>query len=381
VVKSAVHEPHLVINATEVGRRRGGNESYIAGLVEGLAALGPPLRVSLLTCTWNGAPDLDSAFRQVNLGPYRRLAFFLWQQTVALSRLGAGWYLSTFFLPPLLPCRGAVLVHDLSFRAHPAYFPPAIALYMRLLTGLAIRQAERVIALSRFTAGELARFHPSAAAKTVVVYPGVERIYHPQPGADDERIARAYGLVPGYVLAIGNIHPRKNLGRLLDGYLRLRQRKPDAPAMAWVGLERWRSEQLVARAGDAGVVVTGFVAREDLPALYRQAAMLVYLSLYEGFGLPPLEAMACGTPVLASNTTSLPEAVGDAGLTVDPTDVEGIAAAMARLLEDASLRQRLRQAGLERASAFTWQRTAQHLLSALEFAPGSALKRALRTGS
>jgi len=380
VVKSAVHEPHLVINATEVGRRRGGNESYIAGLVEGLTALGPPLRVSLLTCAWDGAPDLDSAFRQVNLGPYRRLAFFLWQQTIALRRLGADWYLSTFFLPPILPCRGAVLVHDLSFRAHPAYFPPAIALYMRLLTGLAIRQAERVIALSGFTAGEVARFYPAAVAKTVVVHPGVERIYRPRPGADDERIARAYGLVPGYVLAIGNIHPRKNLGRLLDGYLRLRQRKPDAPPMAWVGLERWRSERLVARAGDAGVVMTGFVAREDLPALYRQAAMLVYPSLYEGFGLPPLEAMACGTPVLASNTTSLPEAVGDAGLTVDPTDVEGMAEAMARLLEDASLRRRLRQAGLERASAFTWQRTAQRLLSALECAPGSALKRALRMG-
>ena len=139
--------------------------------------------------------------------------------------------------------------------------------------------------------------------------------------------------------------------------------------MAWVGLERWDSARLVERARSAGVTMAGFVAQEDLPALYRQAGMLVYLSLYEGFGLPPLEAMACGTPVVASDTTSLPEAVGEAGLKVDPTAVEEIAAAMAHLLEDAPLRQRLRQAGIERARAFTWRCTAQRLLALLESAP------------
>jgi glycosyltransferase involved in cell wall biosynthesis len=363
MVKRSGSGLHLAINATEVGRRRGGNESYIAGLVEGLAALDPPVRVSLLTCDGGRAQALGPAFRQVDLGPYRRLPFFLWQQSTALRRLGADWYISTFFLPPLLPCRGAVLVHDLSFRAHAEYFPPAIALYMRLLTGLAIRQAARVVALSRFTADELARFYPACTGKTAVVYPGVGQAFSPVPGPDDERVVRAYGLAPGYILAMGNIHPRKNLARLLDAYLRLRQEKPETPAMAWVGLERWDSAQLVARARAAGVGMIGFVAQEDLPALYRQAAMLVYPSLYEGFGLPPLEAMACGTPVVASSTTSLPEAVGDAGLTVDPADVEGLAATMARLLEDAPLWSRLQQAGLDRVRAFTWKGTAQHLLT------------------
>jgi glycosyltransferase involved in cell wall biosynthesis len=136
--------------------------------------------------------------------------------------------------------------------------------------------------------------------------------------------------------------------------------------MVWGGLQRWESGELVERARSAGVVLPGFIAQEDLPALYRQAGMLVYPSLYEGFGLPPLEAMACGTPVVASNTSSLPEAVGEAALTVDPTHAEEIAAAMARLLDEPSLRQGLRQAGIERAREFTWRRTAQRLLAALK---------------
>ncbi len=356
---------HLVINATEVGRRRGGNESYIAGLVEGLAALNPAIRVSLLTCDWGRSLNLPPAFQQVNLGPYRRLSFFLWQQTIALRRLKADWYLSTFFLPTITPCREAVLVHDLSFRAHPEYFPTTIAFYMRLLTALATRRAKRVVVLSEFTRRELARFHPAAIGKAVVVYPGVNRMFCPEQGSEDEETLRSYGVVPGYVLAMGNIHPRKNLSRLLDAYLSLKARRKSVPAMVWGGLRRWESGELLERARSAGVILTGFVTQEDLPVLYRQAEMLVYPSLYEGFGLPPLEAMACGTPVVTSNTTSLPEAVGEAALLVEPADVEAIATAMARLLDDASLRKCLRQAGVERARQFTWAQTAQGLVSSL----------------
>jgi len=366
---------HLVINATEVGRRRGGNEAYITGLVEGLAALHPPIRVSLLTCDWGRPLDLPPAFQQVNLGPYRRLHFFLWQQTIALYQLNADWYLSTFFLPPITPCQGAVLVHDLSFRAHPEYFPAIIAFYMRLLTGLAIRRAERVVVLSEFTLRELARFHPTAVEKAVVVYPGVDRIFRPEQGPGDKEALRSYGLTPGYVLTIGNIHPRKNLSRLLDAYVSLKARRKSVPAMVWGGLQRWESGDLLQRARSAGVVLPGFIAQEDLPALYRQAEMLVYPSLYEGFGLPPVEAMACGTPVITSNTTSLPEVVGEAALTVDPTNSEEIAAAMAQLLDDMSLRHCLQQAGIERAGEFTWRRTAQHLLASLGCLKSPSIER------
>jgi len=237
---------------------------------------------------------------------------------------------------------------------------------MRLLTGLAVRQADRVVVLSEFTLRELARFHPAAIEKATVVYPGVDRRFHPEQGPEDKQVLRSYGVAPGYILAIGNIHPRKNLARLLDAYVSLKARRESVPPMVWGGLQRWESGELVERARSAGVVLPGFIAQEDLPTLYRQAEMLVYSSLYEGFGLPPVEAMACGTPVIASNTTSLPEAVGDAALTVDPTSTAEIAAAMAQLLDDPSLQRCLREAGIKRAKEFTWRRAAQRLLASLE---------------
>jgi glycosyltransferase involved in cell wall biosynthesis len=358
---------HLVVNASDVGRQRGGNESYLVGLMAGLAALDPRPRVSLLVCNGGRSPSYPPAFGRLDVGPYRRFPFFLWQQTRALRRIKADWYLSTFFLPLSTPCRAAVLIHDLSFRAHPDYFPRIIALYMRLLTGLAIRRADLVIALSEFTRGEIARFHPGAKDKTVVVYPGIGSEFKPAADpAADARVLAGLGLERPYLLAVGNIHPRKNLARLLAAWQRLRDVGRPLPAMVWAGIGRWQSGELLDQARAAGVRLPGFVATEHLPALYRQAEALVYPSLYEGFGLPPLEAMACGTPVLVANTTSLPEAVGEASLLVDPGDEAALVAGLERVLFDGSLRRQLREQGLIRAARFRWPQTAAELLKALD---------------
>jgi glycosyltransferase involved in cell wall biosynthesis len=361
---------HLVINATEMGRRRGGNESCVAGLIEGLSEIRPSAQVSLLTCDWGMPLSFPPAFRQVNLGRYRRLAFFLWQQTVALRALKADWYLANFFLPPLMPCEGAIIVHDLSFRAHPEYFPGGVAWYMRWLTWLAIQRARCVLTDSEFSRQELVRYYPAARQRAITMPMGVGAAFRPLVGAADAESEQArlsrYGVTTPYILALGNIHPRKNLGRLLDAYVIVQRDHDCVPVMVWAGLPRWGSEELLQHARNVGVTLTGFVAQEDLPTLYRQAEMLVYPSLYEGFGLPPLEAMACGTPVIASNTTSVPEVTGDAVLSVDPTNTDDLAAAMARLLDDRDLRQHLCQAGLERARTFTWARSAECLLAALK---------------
>lgn len=356
---------HLAINASEIGRQRGGNEAYLAGLIEGLARLRCPPRVSLLTCDWGEPVDLPKGFHQANLGPYQRLPFLLWKQTSVLRRLEADWYVSTFFLPPVVPCRTAVLIHDLSFRVHPDYFPYAVASYMRILTGLAIRRADRVVVLSEFTFRELVRFYPRAVDKTLRVYPGVDRLFRPEPEPNETEVLNSYGIASGYILAMGNIHPRKNLSRLLDAYVRLREERGSVPPMVWVGAPRWGSGELLKRAQTAGVILTGFVAQEDLPAFYRGATMLVYPSLYEGFGLPPAEAMACGTPVITSNTTSLREVVGQAALGFDPTDVTAMAHAMTQLLDDEALRKQLTKAGIKRSARYTWLRTAEQLLAAL----------------
>lgn len=361
---------HLVINATELGRQRGGNESYIAGLLEGLTALNPSVQTSLFTCDWDIPLNLPREFQQVNLGRYHRFSFFLWQQTMALRRLKPDWYLANFFLPPILPCRGAVVIHDLSFRAHPEYFPRSVSWYMHYLSGIAVRKASQILTVSEFSRRELIRFYDIDPRKIAAIPNGVSQEFRPLTNrselAAEQAVLARNGIVKPYIFALGNIHPRKNLGRLLEAYLCLKSQRASVPAMVWGGLQRWDSDSLVKQANAAGVVLPGFIVQEDLPTLYRQAEMLVYPSLYEGFGLPPLEAMACGTPVVASNTTSLPEVIGNAGLTVDPTSIEAITKAMADLLDNTALRNRLQQAGIERAGEFTWKQTAKRLLEALE---------------
>ncbi len=362
---------HLAINATEVGRRRGGNESYVIGLVDGLAALPTPPQVSLLTCRETAQLRLpSSSFHEVDLGPYRRMRSFLWQQTRALRTLAADWYLANFFLPPALPCRGAVVVHDLSFRAHPEYFPAFVAWYMYWVTLWSIRRARLVVTVSDFSRQEIQRYCSVDDDKLVMIPNGIGREFQPAAGdalaaADRAALAR-YRVNQPYILALGNIHPRKNLARLLDAYILLRQEHPDAPQMVWGGSSHWGSARLLERARAAGVVVAGFIAQEDLPALYRQATMLVYPSLYEGFGLPPLEAMACGTPVATSRAASLPEVVGGAALLFDPLDVRDMVATLGRLMADRAERERLRDAGLAYAQRFDWTQTAQRLVTELE---------------
>lgn len=368
---------YLLINASELGRRRGGNETFVSGVVAGLAELAagdhPWFRtgsITLLTNDWGTPHQVPPPFRQVNLGRYRRFPFFVWQQTRAIRRLKADWYLSNFFFPPVLPCRGFVAVHDLSFMAHPEYFPRAIAIYMRLLTGRAVRKASRILTISEFSRTELIRFFPTSAGKVRVIPLATEARFVPAAGEadgeEDRRLLEAYGVHRPYILALGNIHPRKNLARLLDAYIVLRERLPATPTMVWSGLQRWDSSGLVQRARNAGVVLTGFVADEHLPALYREADMLVYPSLYEGFGLPVLEAMGCGTPVVASNTTSLPEVAGQAGLLVDPTDTRALVDAMGHLATDNTLREDLVQRGFVQAARFSWKRTAAMVLDELE---------------
>ena len=364
---------HLTLNVTDIGRQRGGNESYLLGLIDGLRSL--PVnddRCSLIACR-EGTPVLSAVaptdrFRVIDTGPYRRWPSYLWQQTQAVQRAQADWYVSTFLLPPRVPCRAAVLIHDLSFRAHPDYFPASIALYMRVLVGLALRRAEVAIALSEFTRREIKRFYPWAAGKTHVIYPGIERIFSATDDGHDAAARSTYGVTEPYILAVGNIHPRKNLARLLAAYEQLRATRSDVPRLVWAGMERWGSDEVRERAQAAGVQLIGRVQAAHLPALYRGAQVLVYPSLYEGFGLPPVEAMACGTPVIASNTTALPEAVGEAALTVDPESVEQITAALEQIITDTSLRTELRQRGLRQTARFNWTTTAAQMMKTLRAA-------------
>ncbi len=275
------------------------------------------------------------------------------------------FYSPDFVLPPLQKRTRALLtVHDLSFLRHPETFPPKLGAYLNQAVPRSVARADHILADSEATRRDLIDLLHVSPTKVTTLYGGVSPHFTPQPDdGERERLQARYGVgARPYILAVGTVQPRKNYVRLMEACDPLAaQRDLD---LVIVGRPAWLSKPIVAAAEQRPHVhLMGFFADADLPALYRQAEVLAFPSVYEGFGFPPLEAMACGTPVVASTASSVPEVVGDAGLLVDPVDVPAWSAALAQVLDDQALRARLRQAGLARAATFTWARTAQAWLN------------------
>ncbi|MCS6860146.1 MAG: glycosyltransferase family 4 protein [Abditibacteriales bacterium] len=270
-----------------------------------------------------------------------------------------------YIAPPWGGTRVVTAIHDVSFAVLPETFPLKDRLLLNFFIPLSASSAAKVITLSASSKRDLIERYGIAPEKIVITPCGVDetmrRVEDPQVVA---AVLRRYGITPPFILSVGLLQPRKNLPRVVDAFARLHERRPDLPQrlvvagrVGW-GVESLR-ERVRARRLEDAVHFVGYVADEDLPALYSAADLFVYPSLYEGFGLPPLEAMACGTPVVTSNVSSIPEVVGDAALTVNPLDVEAIAGAMEQILTDTALRQMLTARGLERARGFTWEKTAR----------------------
>ncbi|MHB9091344.1 MAG: glycosyltransferase family 4 protein [Chloroflexota bacterium] len=230
-----------------------------------------------------------------------------------------------------------------------------------------LRRARLVLADSENTRNDLVCLLDARPDAVQVLYSGVEKRFAPLDDAAALRAVRdRLDLTRPFILFVGTIERRKNLTRLIRAYGRVRARRRDLPQLVIAGRRGWLYEdvfQAVAELGlDEDVRFLGHVNDADLPALYNLAELFVYPSLYEGFGLPPLEAMACGTPVVSSNTSSLPEVLGDAAIGVAPTDTDGLAIAIEGLLDDATLRAELRERGLAQAARFTWEAAATQLL-------------------
>ncbi len=274
-------------------------------------------------------------------------------------------YHDTLFLLPFFMGRvpGVVTIHDLSGLLMPDFHQRKVSLTSKLIP-LAVKKARRIIAVSRFTKEEVERLFPAARGKVRVVYNGVSPIFKPSPSLQVERVKEKYGIKGNYIMYLGTIEPRKNLKGLLKAFSMLRNKIPHL--LVIVGMKGWKYEGLFELLRELDienrVFFTGFVPTEDLPPLYSGADVFVYPSFYEGFGIPVLEAMACGTPVVASSTSSLPEVVGEAGILADPRSPSDIAMKIMRIIEEPELAERLSSLGLKRAGEFTWERTARETL-------------------
>jgi glycosyltransferase involved in cell wall biosynthesis len=256
-----------------------------------------------------------------------------------------------------------VTVHDLGYRYFPGAHPARQRRYLDWSTRFSARAATHVLADSVATQRDLTHFYGVHPAKISVVYPGRdETLVRVDPAA----VRARYGLSPDYLLHVGTLQPRKNLIRLMEAAGTLRPRWPGLQ-LVLAGQPGWQSAPILAlaRANADWVRLLDYVPDADLPGLYSGARAFVFPSLYEGFGFPVLEAMACGTPVVCANTSSLPEVAGEAALLVDPEDTSALAGALVRLLEAAALRERLIAMGLEQVRRFSWARAASETLNIL----------------
>ena len=258
-----------------------------------------------------------------------------------------------------------VTVHDLAVFKYPETYQKSRVLYWRLLFSSSVHRADRVVVISESTKRDVQELFRISEDKISVIYNGVGAEFKPLGDSDRCDIIRAkYSLPEKYILFVGIFSPRKNLGRLIEAFAELRQAGlPHKLVIA--GETGWKFHQDLSLVEELGlseeIHFPGYIDEADLPYLYSLADVLAYPSIYEGFGLPLLEAMACGTPVVASQTSAMPEVVGAAGLLVDPYSVPEIAAALQRVLLDRDLHHRLSAAGIARAKLFSWQQAAAQL--------------------
>ena len=311
--------------------------------------------------------------RNVTLLPTQAAAFAIRQQVV-LPRLMRTWRIDLYHSPYYvtayhMPCHRVVTIHDLIPFLHPGSLPnPRLRMVFSLLMRLAASRADTVITDSESSRGDLLKVMPSLHDRVTSIPLGVGSAFRPASKGEPDQPQRRFGLLRPYALYLGMNKPHKNLGRLVEAWAALPSRLRDTHLLVLAGREDPRYSLTRRRVTELGlsssVRFLGAIATSDLPALYAGAKCFVFPSLSEGFGLPVLEAMACGTPVACSNTSSLPELVGNAALTFDPDDVAAIQETLRRLLTEQATRQCLIANGLARAGRFTWRETAARTLDA-----------------
>ena len=273
-----------------------------------------------------------------------------------------GLYHATDFVLPPTRARSLLTVHDLSFVRVPEAASPNLKAYLDAVVPRSIRRADRILADSQATKDDIVSLYSTPPEKITVLLSGVDARFK---RTSDPAVRKKYHIPERpYILSVGTVQPRKNYARLIRALAILRARGFDV-GLVIVGGKGWLEDPIHEAISAAGmgdyVHFTGFADDADLPALYSEAICTAIPSLYEGFGIPVLESMACGTPVVTSNVSSLPEVAGDAALTADPTDLDALVEALARLIDDSALRADLIERGYQRAAAFTWDASAAHL--------------------
>ena len=367
---------HIAIDAHSVGAELGGNESYATNLIEALAQIDQVNQYTLYV-TKQSAIDRFSDrwpnFKVKQTLPHTPLVRIPLTLSRELRRHPVDVLHVQYTAPPFAPCPVVTTIHDLSFEHLPKTFNRRSWMQLRLTVRRTAGRAAQIITLSEYSRQDISRTYGIPLERiTVTPLAAPPRFARITNEIDLQVVCRNYGIERDYILSLCSIQPRKNLVRLIEAYSDLRQHHPgtELPQLVLAGKKGWLENDVfqVAERSPAAkdIVFTGYIADRDLPALYSGALCFVYPSYFEGFGLPVIEAMRCGAPVIVGNRTSLPEVVSGAGVLIDPFDHKAIASAIAHLLSNPAAREDLRARGLERASAFDWLKTAKQTLQVYE---------------
>jgi glycosyltransferase involved in cell wall biosynthesis len=353
------------IDARLVYYSQAGIGQYILHLVEGLARVDQENEYVLLQSRKDDTIILEQGnFRRVPLWTPSHHRFERYSLNVELMRLGLDILHSPDFIPPHRPsCRSVITVHDLAFLLYPHFLTKESARYYGHIDQ-AVRWTDHIIAVSESTKRDTMRHLGVPEDKITVVHEAANPIFRPLHKAEARaQVLNRHGLDAPYVLFVSTIEPRKNVPTLVRAVWQLIECYKEPVHLVLAGGRGWLFEDAFAIVEELGldqwVHFVGRVSSEDLLYLYNGAELLAHPAFYEGFGLPPLEAMACGLPVIVSNVASLPEVVGDAGLLVDPHDVDELTVSMWRVLRDDVLHHEMREKGLRQAKQFSWERAAR----------------------
>jgi glycosyltransferase involved in cell wall biosynthesis len=356
---------HLAIDASRCTVARiTGTEVYARELIQHIItlndALAQPHRITLYFRD-TPSPTLFTHSQHVNVQviPFRRAwthVRFAYEITRTHPDIT---FVPAHTLPFAFLGQAVVTVHDLGYRLFPQAHPFSQRAYLELTTRYSAMRAKLIFADSLATKADLTRFYGTASEKIQVIYPAITA-----PIVNNIDVRHKYQLPTRYFVFIGTLQPRKNIAGLVQAFRHFRQTSASDIGLVLAGGKGWLFDKTWVK-GVEGVYLTGYIDESDKGALLTQSIGLVFPSLYEGFGFPILEAMACDTPVICSNTSSLPELAGEACLLVNPLDIEDIAAAMTRLSQDESLRQDLIKRGRTQYPKFNWQTSAQQALQAL----------------
>ena len=354
------------------GREAGGPETYEHGLVRALAEIDKKNEYHLFCLQAQAAQSFGIVQENVKyhiLRPNFRWISIPFALPLGVMRSGLDILHATFVPPPYCPKRYLFTVHGFDMFAHPEFYPTVVRWRLNRLIRTGLRNAQLVLCVSQAVKNLLAERFKISPERLVVVHNAVGDHFRPVPPEIARRtLAQSYGIEQPYVLYVGKLQACKNVVRILEAFHRFRHEVNPEMKLVLVGKRTWNSSDIAKTINrlklTPHVLEVGYARNEDLPVLYSGASLFVFPSLSEGFGMPVLEALACGVPVITSNVDALPEITGNATLHVNPYSVDDIGSAMQRVFTDSVLRESLRTKGLERAKVFTWRGAAKLTLAA-----------------